>query len=80
MAVCGTFMWFPSPPPHGLFIEINFNSLDMYGDYMGIAISKNSSICVFNCMLYYNKKVKMLTLLYFFLPFYLKKLSSTLRN
>lgn len=74
MAICRTFMWFFPPP--GLFIEINFNSLDMYGDYKVIAISKNSSICMFNCMLYYNKKVKLLTLLYFFLP-YFKILSST---
>lgn len=76
MAVCGTSMRFFFPQP-GLFIGVNFNPLDVYGDYMGIAISKNSSICVFNCMLYYNKKVKILTLLYFFLPFYFKKLSST---
>lgn len=70
MAVCGTFMWFLPPPKPGLFIGINFNSLDIYGNYKGIAISKNSSICVFNCMLYYNKKLKILTT--FSCPFILK--------
>lgn len=56
MAVCRAIVWFFFSP--SLFIGINFTSLVMYGDYMGIAISKNSSICVFNCMLYHNKKVK----------------------
>lgn len=50
------FVWFIFLP--GLFIRINFNSLDPCGDYMGVDISKNSSICVLNCMLYHHKKVK----------------------
>ena len=40
MAVHGTFVWF------FFFTEITFNSLDMFGDDMGIAISKK---CIYLC-------------------------------
>lgn len=55
MAVCRAFVWFPPP---GLFIGLILIPLTcMDGHYMGVAISKNSSTCMLNCMLFHSKKI-----------------------